>query len=512
MNTELEKLSDRHFRKDPQGVLAERAFCRQGKVCIRIDTETGGSVGGQHLVWMLVNLLSRQFGVVTEIVFDVPPIPMHKEIAPFGAHGGLLETLTQCVQLIAGHHIAVGRLNSECHYDVHFLLGSQLAAPESGRFWRLYGDGWRYYVGVSGSHPQTAPVSTLSIGPYLAASYASAEVFKLLRGMRPGKGEHIDELYGSAWSLSIENSWSQLVEGPNRDSIPELPHFYFAGAGAVAQAAALTLGSSRLAGACTAIDHDELDLTNDNRYVLTHRENDGDSKVHLMARYLDGVGIKCKPNDCWWEEYVRFAGSKALNEELAKSERCYQYSIVLSCVDENEPRHALQNILPELILGGSTDGLTAKVSMFYLNGGNACLKCHNPVRQRNEVVQKRIESIKSMNAEERLSFCKDVGVSLEDLEKIIDTPGCGKLAQSDLERFAAPTPQMSVGFVSAAAGTLLAAQFIRLSVLDVKKESATYSTVVATFSRSYLRTMKIGLDAACDCTKGLRQRWLNMWK
>jgi molybdopterin/thiamine biosynthesis adenylyltransferase len=512
MNADLEKLSDRHFRKDPQGVLADRDFCRQGKVCIRIDTEIGRSIGGQHLIWMLVNLLSRQFGVVTEIVLDIPQIPIHKNIAPFGVCGGLLETLTQCVQLIAGQHIAVGRFSSECHYDVHFLLGSQLAAPEAGRFWRLYADGWRYYVGISGAHPQTAPLSTLSIGPYLAASYASAEAFKLFRGMKPSKGKHIEELYGSAWSLSIANSWSQLAEGPNRDSIPELPHFYFAGAGAVAQAAALALGSSGIAGSCTAIDHDELDLTNDNRYVLTHTANDGDSKVHLMARYLEEVGIKCKPNDCWWEEYVRLAGSNALNKELAKLEQQYKYTIVLSCVDENEPRHALQNSLPELILGGSTDGLTAKVSIFYLNSENACLKCHNPVRQRNEVVQKRIESTRLMNTEERLSFCEDVGVSLVELEKIIDTPACGKLTQSDLERFAAPTPQMSVGFVSATAGTLLAAQFIRLSVLNVEKESEAYSTVVATFSRSHLRKMRIGLDPGCECTKVLRHRWQKMWK
>jgi tRNA A37 threonylcarbamoyladenosine dehydratase len=56
--------------------------------------------------------------------------------------------------------------------------------------------------------------------------------------------------------------------------------FYFAGAGAgaVAQAAALCLGSSDFTGTCTAVDKDNLELTNDNRYALSTRGDDAASR------------------------------------------------------------------------------------------------------------------------------------------------------------------------------------------------------------------------------------------
>lgn len=512
MSAELDKLSDRHFRPDPQGVLAARDAGRRGRVCIHVDAEMGGSVGGQHLAWMLVNLLCRQFGVVEEILLDVAPVNLHRGVAPFGAHQALAETLAECVRLVSGHHIGVNLWRSACRSDVHLLVGSSFTEPMPGRTWRLYGDGWRYYVGVSGSHPRTAPSSSLSIGPYLAACHASAEVFKLFRGMKPGKGAHIEEFFASAWTMSTASSWSELAEAPCCDTSPGLPHFYFAGAGAVAQAAALCLGSSGLSGSCTAVDRDTLDLTNDNRYVLSHKGHEGASKVAHLGAYLEASGITCNPRDNWWEQHVGLAGRHAANGAIGALERQYRYPLVLSCVDENEPRHALQNALPRLIVGGSTDGLTAKATTYYLGGRYACLKCHNPVRQRNQVVRARLDAARSMTIEQQTVFCAEIGITLEELRRLLEAAGCGQLGQRDIERFAAPSPQMSVGFVSAAAGTLLTAQLLRLVALGVGASSAAGSSSVATFARAGLRRITIGPDTACDCEAVLRPRWSRLWQ
>lgn len=509
MNSELDQLADRHFRSDPQGVLPDGTETRPGTVCVSVSADMANSLGGQHLVWMLINLLCRQFKVVREVVLDVPTAPLQAGVAPFGAMADLVETLEECVRLVSGPHVGVRRWQQDCQSDVVLVIGTNVEFAQ--RHWRLYADGWRYYVGVSGVVPDTAPQSSLSIGPYLCASYAAGEVFKLFRGMKSSKGDFIREHYASAWSMSSRDSWQDLVDGPRQDGFGPLPHFYFAGSGAVAQSVALCLVSSQFSGSCTVVDEDELDVTNDNRYVLSHKGHDKMPKVTLMHAYLTGNGFACKPVAMWWEDFNTSGGRHAISEPVRELERDYKFPIVLSCVDKNGPRHALQNSLPHLIIGGSTDGLTAKASIFDLGGGTSCLKCHNPLRQRNEVVRNRIDELKLMSAEKRAQFCLEHDITDENAARLLEPGGCGKLSESDIDRFAADSPEMSVGFVSAAAGVLLTAQFLRVVALGPATATTDGAMSVATFARAKLRRMHVGQDPTCDCVGSLRNRWDSLW-
>ena len=72
MKTELDHLADRHLRADPQGVLADSLDVMSGVVLVQVSLAMAVARGTQHLAWMLVSLLSRQFKVVKEIVLDVP--------------------------------------------------------------------------------------------------------------------------------------------------------------------------------------------------------------------------------------------------------------------------------------------------------------------------------------------------------------------------------------------------------------------------------------------------------
>lgn len=510
MNLELDQLADRHFRSDPQGVLPDGTETRPGTVCVSVSADMANSLGGQHLVWMLINLLCRQFKVVREVVLDVPTAPLQAGVAPFGAMADLVETLEECVRLVSGPHVGVRRWQQDCQRDVVLAIGTNVERAQ--RHWCLYADGWRYYVGVSSvALPETAPQSSLSIGPYLCASYAAGEVFKLFRGMKSGKGNFILEHYASAWSMSSGDSWQDLVDGPRQDEFGLLPHFYFAGAGAVAQAVALCLVSSQFSGSCTAVDEDALDVTNDNRYVLSHKGHNETPKVALMHEYLIANGFACKPVAMWWENFNTSGGRHAISEQVRVLERDYKFPIVLSCVDKNGPRHALQNSLPQLIVGGSTDGLTAKASIFDLGGGTACLKCHNPLRQRNEVVRNRIDALKLMSAEMRAQFCHEHDIADANVARLLASGGCGKLSKSDIDRFASDSPEMSVGFVSAAAGVLLAAQFLRVVALGPANATSDGAMSVAIFARAKLRRMHVGQDATCDCGRSLRNRWGSLW-
>lgn len=509
MKTELDQLADRHLRADPQGVLDDTRQPRSGIVLVRVSSRMAVALGTQHLVWMLVSLLSRQFKVVKEIILDVPKVSLHQRVAPFGEKDTLLETLEECVRLVSGPHIKATRLEAASAPDVALVIGSEaVAAP---RHLQLYADGWRYFVGGDGDVPNDPPVSDLSMGPYLCASYAAGEVFKLLRGMKPGKGEFITAHFASSWTMSSADTWAELIDGPSAGQFGVLPHFYFAGAGAVAQAAALCLGTSRFSGSCTVVDKDELDLSNDNRYALSTRQDDGGSKVALMQRYLQSVGFDSQAVSDWWETFVASAGKHALNDDIRALEQAYKFPIVLSCVDKNDPRHALQNGLPQLIVGGSTYGLIAKASIFDLGAGTACLKCHNPLPSRNATIQERVAALRQLDGERRTAYARELGLTEADVELLLGPGGCGKLSGADLERFAAGSPEMSVGFVSVAAGVLLVVQFLRYLQLGAAKFIQDGTMAVATFSRAKIRSMNLAIEHGCDCSQHLRDRWARHW-
>jgi molybdopterin/thiamine biosynthesis adenylyltransferase len=511
MTTELEHLSDRHFLPDPQGVLASRDQTQLGSVSLTIGKEIAASVAGQHIAWMLVNLLCRQFGVVAVLELDIPEVELHTGVAPFGRLTTLRETLLECVRLVSGEHVQARTISPANRCDVNFCVGAAQVQSRAGITWHLYADGWRWYVGLSGAHPRNPPASSLAIGPHLAACFAAAEVFKLLRGMKEGKASRIDEFLGSAWTMSTGDSWEALVDGPSLSALDSLPHFYFAGAGAVAQAAALSLIASGMGTVCTAVDYDRLDLSNDNRYVLSHKQCEGDFKVQIMAAYLREHGVDCNPQDCTWEQYVAAGGRLVVSPALAASERQYKYALVLSCVDENEPRHAIQNLLPRIIVGGSTDGLTAKASTYFLGRRGGCLKCFNATRNRNEVVDDRLRAARAMSLEEQAEFCGQLGIAPAELARLLAPGRCGTLTEADLNRFAAPSPQMSVGFVSAAAGTLMAAQMLRLLTIGAERVNASGATAVATFAKPGLRQIHLAVDSSCDCGTDLRERWRRIW-
>lgn len=509
MKTELDQLADRHLRADPTGVLSDGTG-RPGSVRVSISLAMASTRGGQHLVWMLVNLLCRQFKVVQEIILDVPDTPLLPDVAAYGQCSTLRGTLLECARMVSGMHTLTSIYPAAGTPDATLHIGQQTEVLE--RHWCLYADGWRYCVCTNNQVPETAPRSNLTLGPYMCAAYAAGEVFKSFRGMKPGKGTFIQDHYATCWTMSSANSWGELAEGPGVAEIPQLPHFYFAGAGAVAQAAALSLGLSGLRGACTAVDQDELDLTNDNRYVLSYKAIDGASKVAVMRDFLNKNGFKCTPVPHWWQEFVASSGRHSHSDEVRELEQNYRFPIVLSCVDKNPSRHELQNALPQLMIGGSTHGLTAKASIFDLGNKTACLKCHNPLPSRNGIVEARINLLRSMTCEKRQQYLQEHDLDEDTVARFLAPHACGKLSEADITRFAADSPEMSVGFVSIAAGVLLAAQFLRVVAVGSAGAIRDGAMAVAAFARPSLRPLHVGPDSSCNCSTALASRWTRMWQ
>jgi len=509
----IDKLADRHFRPDPQGVLKPGDVEKRGRVLLTITESIVNTSGGQHMAWMLVNLLARQLKVVSEITLIIPDALLLEDTAAFGKKPSIQETLEECVKLVAGEHIKINTPKKDDEkFDMHLGIGGLSSIDNADSTLCIYADGWRWYVGNGSRIPINAPKASSSFGPYLAACLAAGEAFKYLRGMRKGKGEFITELFGSVWTQTTGDSWEELVDGPNDNDLPVLPHFYFAGAGAVAQSAALVLGSSKIQGDATAIDHDELELTNGNRYVLSTIDDNEEVKVEILSTYLSSKNnFSCHPVQTKWSNYSGASGAKAKNSEIKALERKHQFPMVLSCVDKNIPRHEIQKLLPHLIIGGSTDGLVAKVQVFYLGHDSACLKCYNPVEDRNAIIEKNKDRLRIMSSSQREEWCADRGISDEVVKAFLLPPECGKLSENDLDNFSATEPEMSVGFVSVAAGIMLSAQMIRVTFLGVDDATCNGHTIVLTFSRPGLQYLKIGPEANCDCNTVLRKKWNKIW-
>ena len=508
--TEIDQLADRHLRPDPDGALAEMSVPRNGIVAIEIHDELATSPGIQHLAWMLVNTLARQFKIVGEIVLDVPPVDLKPRVSAFGSACSLKSALEQCIELVGASHIKVRTADRNETVDIALSIGCSYRAA-AHRYY-LHADGWRFGISIDPLDVAGAPTSELAIGPYMCASYASGEVFKILRGLKSGKGVLADRTFASLWSMSTAETWTELDCGVEIQDAAELGHFYLAGAGAVGQAAVACLGASGICPPCTAVEADRLDLSNDNRYVLATRSDEGIEKTKLVSRYLRQLGVQCTEAPIWWEDFVRNGGGFAGDPAIQKLEAQRRFHTVLSCVDKNLPRHAIQNALPQLIIGGSTYGLNAMASIFAAGSVHACLKCHNPVESREEAIRSRTELLRNASPAERSQLMNEWGLSPADVLELLHPSGqCGRLGEDDLNRFAGNSVDMSVGFVSVAAGVLLVAQWVRYKKAGPHHSGIATTTAMAQFLKPRVRQRVNGQDATCSCAAGGRRQWAAYW-
>jgi hypothetical protein len=133
------------------------------------------------------------------------------------------------------------------------------------------------------------------------------------------------------------------------------------------------------------------------------------------------------------------------------------------------------------------------------------------VRSRNALIQERIAALQELDEQQRSAYARERGLTESDVTLLLSPGRCGKLSEGDLERFAAGAPEMSVGFVSAAAGILQVAQLLRCLRLGAVEATRGGAMAVATFARAKVRSMYVGEDQACDCVPLLRNRWQGLW-
>ncbi|UWU82846.1 hypothetical protein N2605_25050 [Bradyrhizobium yuanmingense] len=134
-----------------------------------------------------------------------------------------------------------------------------------------------------------------------------------------------------------------------------------------------------------------------------------------------------------------------------------------------------------------------------------------PLVERNELVKRGFEELRPVTPEARAQLFVELGVDPIKAEEHLRDPRCGQLSKQDLNRFAAGEPVMSVGFVSVAAGVLLAAQFLRFVHLGREGLVEHGAMLIANFYRPGLRWLRSSPEQGCDCATRRLTDWYSRW-
>jgi molybdopterin/thiamine biosynthesis adenylyltransferase len=479
-----------------------------GCVRVRVSTEIATSHNGQLILWWLANLLARQFNVVSHIEFDVPAVPMRPGIALFGYQPGLSETLVRTVAQIAGQTVAAS-IASTAPADIILNVDPRFTKC-TDRDYAIWGEGWRCAAAAVLDVP--VGVGHVAIGPMLAATLGAAEAFQRITDWQGEGRMQREPLHFSAWDGKAASEWAALRDGPSITELSIEP-FYLCGAGAVGQALAATLSYfPERSGHTVILDGDPLDDTNLNRYCLSHRDSPP-GKAEACRAILESTRFTVDAQSVYWEKYQELPVPRTNSPILNAFEAAFKYRLIISCVDKNVARHALQNFWPRLILGGSTSGLTTKLSSYDCATGE-CLKCSNPLPV-YPTIEEEAQILRNMTQPDRETVLGQLPPKkAAAVRAYLADPGCGHAAEQYLTELGEiRRREFSVGFVSVASGIFLAVALIQrtLGIGDLAQGDANH------FSFSFL-SRKPGREFftrenSCECagTGGVlfRHLWLN---
>ncbi len=208
--------------------------------------------------------------------------------------------------------------------------------------------GW---VGSAGTRaPMGFGSSTEPFGAGIAAALGTAILFRAAVLGHDVKGEQ----------ARLSATRDQAATRPPARSNVDLDAV-LVGAGAIGNAAAWALTRSPDRGSLAIVDHETVDLSNLQRYVMTTRSSPGAPKSELLAAPFGGR-LRATPFVGAWADFVRDQG--------------VDHSRLILALDSAEDRRAAQASLPQWIANAWTQPGDLGVSEHSRFGGpGACVAC-----------------------------------------------------------------------------------------------------------------------------------------
>lgn len=512
----VSRSGDRHNRLDPEARLGMLSTGHK-QVIVVADSKFSATVAGQHLLQMLVNLLARQYGVIDELIVAAPAIPAHQGI--FHLHPLRADLQAELIGLgrqLAGSEIQITERTTVDTFKVAhgvtcaaILVGGIQRDQRFGYEVGVVGDGWRFQCSTKAKTSWVEGTSKNPFGPYMAACYAAASVFKFFHSV----DAEIDLAY-SLWDWN-RAEWGSLGTGRDLAAV-ELGPVYSIGLGAVGAASVFTLASNPgLQGKMVLIDPQKMDVTNRNRLVSGAYDDVEKYKVDLAVRVMADSELEAYPYAGRWPDYSADP-SRNVPVAIRSREREDRFDWVLSSVDRNIQRRAIANSLPRHVIGGSSMGMTAQAS-YYANFGNCeCLACAHP-GELVPSIEELTEHLRKMNPPERIQWYEARDVDPEKkiaIEEFLRDPGCARVGGEELHRLGIDgTTDWAVGFVSVAAGIMQAALLVQCKLLGAEKVLELGSQRFAWFRCPDLGTSFAKRKADCDfCGEmAFQERAIRLW-
>lgn len=430
---------------------------------VRIVADCLDTPASQHLLTCLVNLLCRMAGSVAAIELDVPQTRM-SVVMPHGiSNATAFDAMAELAEWAVGNHIPVVR---DAGPGQRLALCIGRTEQARGDIY-VHGHGWIAWVGSDVPVVTSQLADPNPIGPYFAACLAAGEVFKRARGLVRGRFAR-DEGF-SLWNGG-SGSLAQLRDGPSLAGC-SVPPFFLVGAGAVGQGLFAVLAASGVSTFVVTIDDDCHDSTNLNRCFLAGIADVGHEKVEVIARARKASGVGGTEYRGTLREFVRNGPLATMPVALQDAHESDQFHTVISAVDRNTSRWDIQGLQPRVAIGGSTDGLTAKVMSFEKHDGRPCLACNNAREEDGAKLRALEQRIRDLAPEAARIHLRECGSTDDEIDAVLafvrDAPGCGTAGERILGALASASPrEFSVSFVSLAAAVLTFARLLASSNPD----------------------------------------------
>lgn len=385
---------------------------------------------------MLVNLLARQEGVVARVALTCPAgVELRGRVVPLaGSDCDLATALLEGAAAIGAVPVTAGSATAA----VRLVVGPGPAIPGALRVW-----GERAWGGYSASGVASADAeSPLPLGPYAAACLATGYVFNAVR--RPDARRPSAAFY-SLWSFTASAMPPPALADTGPHDVAARLGLVLAGCGAVGCAWLHTIwAAAGLSGRALIADADTegVDLSNLNRCVVFGSASLGLRKASGAADICADAGVALVPHDGPVEEAAELP------------------PLLLSAVDTNSARRAVQGLYPAHVISASTEGMRAELLRCDPVAGAPCLCCFNPPEAELPDAELRRRFLAASPDRQR-KLAEAVGQTLADAIAWATDGVCGYAGDRVMAQMRTQEPgarAFAVGFVSVMAGLMLAAQ------------------------------------------------------
>ena len=435
---------------DPQADGTSRPI----RVVVDVDPVLAAQPGAQHLTWLLVTLLTRSTNnVIAAVGLNVDDVPLLPGIDPAMPEGA--KSLSNTLEFAAsafGHHAApVVDASDLDNTDLVLRLSGPNSSTRStwtgAPVLRMSASEWT--GAVTPDDTQDLPLNlktTNPFGPYVAACLAAGQTYMYARV----RDHVLQPVALNAWTLQQNTTDLTSLDDDLLSEPPvELDHV-LAGVGAVGSAVLLTMWAYQPAsGTIRAADADPqgIDDTNLQRCLPFHSVDIGQPKAPTAALRLGG------------HHHLVIEPTYGLAEALVGPQ-----THLISAIDTEKARQALQDKYPASAVQASTSGLRLEMLRVDPTSGTACLRCFNAPPDQTMSDSEVRAQVADLDDEVVSAHAAAVGTGVERVREWGRAGGCGQIGDALLERLRPSdgTPaQFSVGFASVLAGVLLAGQVLK---------------------------------------------------